>query len=140
MHPVIVPSVLSDDLKIKLANVENKVSLSEDLFLDLHDIFGDLSIAALDYLERGSVVREVTASGRYLYKVECSSGPKFYCGSGTQFCSCLAQKMTYLGSEYDAWCEHLIAVLLFSALGRIKEVSVPDGMLACSLELMYRGD
>ncbi|KAG8148287.1 hypothetical protein E2320_007281, partial [Naja naja] len=65
-------------------------SLSDELLLALRFVFGTSVVPALDLVDRQSVTRFVSPSGRTVYQVVGSSGKLYTCYASCHFCSCPA--------------------------------------------------
>ncbi|KAF7261680.1 hypothetical protein EG68_01559 [Paragonimus skrjabini miyazakii] len=139
MTSIMVPRRLTEHLRNTFSQSSQNM-ISDELLLLIQDIFGDLSLHALNFLEFGSLVLERSTSGRCLYRLESQSGCLHYCGYHTHFCPCLAHSVSHvanLSESYQIWCEHLLAIMLMKSRGHTKEVAVSDEKLSHSLELMY---
>ncbi|KAF6773000.1 hypothetical protein AHF37_08094 [Paragonimus kellicotti] len=140
MTSVMVPRKLSEYMRDKFSSQSSQNTISDELLLLMHDIFGDLSLGALNFLEFGSLVLERSTSGRCLYRLESQSGCLHYCSYHTHYCPCLARSVSHvanLNESYQIWCEHLLAIMLIQSCGHTKEMAVSDEKLSHSLELMY---
>ncbi|XP_061461237.1 zinc finger SWIM domain-containing protein 7 isoform X2 [Rhineura floridana] len=62
----------------------------DDLLMALKFIFGASALPALDLVDRQSVTRMVSPSGRTVYQVAGSSGKLYTCYASCHFCTCPA--------------------------------------------------
>ncbi|KAF5403507.1 hypothetical protein PHET_03103 [Paragonimus heterotremus] len=140
MTCIVVPRRLTEHLRNKFSSQSSRNTISDELLLLIHDIFGDLSLHALNFFEFGSLVLERSTSGRCLYRLESQSGCLHYCSYHTHYCPCLPRNVNHvanLSESYQIWCEHLLAIMLIKSCGHSNEVAVSDEKLSHSLELMY---
>ncbi|CAI5794715.1 zinc finger SWIM domain-containing protein 7 [Podarcis lilfordi] len=101
----------------------------DDLLLALKFIFGASAVPALDLVDRQSVTRITSPSGRQVYQVVGSSGKHYTCYASCHFCSCPAFMFSVLRKGDSLVCKHLLAVYLSQALGSCQELTVPDKQL-----------
>ncbi|XP_033028197.1 zinc finger SWIM domain-containing protein 7 isoform X1 [Lacerta agilis] len=92
-------------------------------------IFGASAVPALDLVDRQSVTRITSPSGRRVYQVVGSSGKHYTCYASCHFCSCPAFTFSVLRKGDSLVCKHLLAVYLSQALGSCQELTVPDKQL-----------
>ncbi|XP_077775910.1 zinc finger SWIM domain-containing protein 7 isoform X1 [Podarcis muralis] len=96
-------------------------------------IFGASAVPALDLVDRQSVTRITSPSGRRVYQVVGSSGKHYTCYASCHFCSCPAFMFSVLRKGDSLVCKHLLAVYLSQALGSCQELTVPDKQLTSLL-------
>uniref|UniRef100_A0A6J0UVJ0 Zinc finger SWIM domain-containing protein 7 n=1 Tax=Pogona vitticeps TaxID=103695 RepID=A0A6J0UVJ0_9SAUR len=104
--------------------------VSDDLLSALKFVFGASAVLALDLVDRHSVTRFASPSGRMVYQVVGSSGKTYTCYASCHFCTCPAFMFSVLRKGDSLVCKHLLAIYLSRALGTCQEVSVPDQQLA----------
>ncbi|XP_053223624.1 zinc finger SWIM domain-containing protein 7 isoform X2 [Podarcis raffonei] len=92
-------------------------------------IFGASAVPALDLVDRQSVTRITSPSGRQVYQVVGSSGKHYTCYASCHFCSCPAFMFSVLRKGDSLVCKHLLAIYLSQALGSCQELTVPDKQL-----------
>ncbi|XP_042298609.1 zinc finger SWIM domain-containing protein 7 isoform X2 [Sceloporus undulatus] len=92
-------------------------------------IFGASAVPALDLVDRQSVTRVVSPSGRTVYQVVGSSGKLYTCYASCHFCTCPAFTFSVLRKGDSLVCKHILAVYLSRALGACQELTVPDEQL-----------
>ncbi|CAH8484635.1 unnamed protein product [Dicrocoelium dendriticum] len=106
----------------------------------MYDLFGELSVPALDIVDRGSVTLERSLSGRSVYKVQSHSGALQHCSYPVNYCACWTTglaRVTNVPTSSAIWCEHLIAVLVLNCLKKVNQITVSDEKMTHTIELMY---
>ncbi|XP_063002526.1 zinc finger SWIM domain-containing protein 7 isoform X2 [Elgaria multicarinata webbii] len=104
-------------------------------------VFGASAVPALDLVDRRSVTRITSPSGRTVYQVVGSSGKLYTCYASCHFCTCPAFVFSVLRKDDNLVCKHLLAVYLSRAVGACQELTVPDRQLTRLLvpEMEWRG-
>lgn len=101
----------------------------DDHLSALKFVFGASAVPALDLVDRRSVTRLGSPSGRTVYQVMGSSGKMYTCYATCLFCTCPAFAFSVLRRGDSLVCKHLLAVQLSRALGACQDVTVPDQQL-----------
>ncbi|XP_063152194.1 zinc finger SWIM domain-containing protein 7 [Candoia aspera] len=107
--------------------------VSDDQLLALRFVFGAPVVPALDLVDRQSVTRLVSPSGRMVYQVAGSSGKLYTCYSSCHFCSCPAFAFSVLRKRDSLVCKHLLAVYLSRAVGACQEQNISNQQLTAML-------
>ncbi|XP_059149613.1 zinc finger SWIM domain-containing protein 7-like [Physella acuta] len=100
--------------------------LSDDLLSLLNFTFQGLLLSALELVEKQSVTKIVSPSGRALFQVVGASGTPYTCFARENYCSCPAYHFSVLRKEDHMMCKHVLAVKLSEAMGKSKSLSVSD--------------
>ena len=107
-------------------SVSSTSTLSKDLLLTLHSIFGSLLSSALDLVDRmGVTLVRGEESGREVVTVKGSVGMRYTLLKGSHYCPCPSYQYKVVGRG-DITCKHLLAVRLAMAMQRVNVVTVPD--------------
>ncbi|VDD80046.1 unnamed protein product [Mesocestoides corti] len=88
MTITLVPDILSSSFLREIKPSEN---LTDENLLSLHAIFGKITFEALNLFEERATTKEVSPSGRFVYKVK-GKGGSVYCSRTAHFCSCMQGK------------------------------------------------
>ncbi|KAM6463161.1 zinc finger SWIM domain-containing protein 7 isoform 3-T3 [Liasis olivaceus] len=99
----------------------------------LRFVFGTSVVPALDLVDRQSVTRFVSPSGRTVYQVVGTSGKLYTCYASCHFCSCPAFAFSVLRKGDNLVCKHLLAIYLSRAIGACQEQSVSNQQLTALL-------
>ncbi|XP_031823727.1 zinc finger SWIM domain-containing protein 7 isoform X1 [Sarcophilus harrisii] len=105
-------------------------SLPDKLLLALKFLFGPSAVQALDLVDRRSVTRISSPSGRTVFQVLGSSGKAYTCFTSCHYCSCPAFAFSVLRKSDSLLCKHLLATYLSLALGLCQELSGSNRQLA----------
>ncbi|XP_060115003.1 zinc finger SWIM domain-containing protein 7 [Heteronotia binoei] len=130
-----LPAVAEELLREIRKAFQETSQVPDDLLSALKFVFGASAVPALDLVDRQSVTRIVSPSGRTVYQVLGSSGKLYTCYASCHFCSCPAFAFSVLRKSDSLLCKHLLAIYLSQALGRCQEVTVSNKQLT-SLLLM----
>ena len=105
---------------------EDSTVPSDELLLALHVAFPQTLQQALDLVDRNSVTKVVSASGRELFQVKGSSGRIYTCLMTSEFCTCPSYTYYVLMKEEVLMCKHVLAVYVAQNLQNLNERSVSD--------------
>uniref|UniRef100_A0A0B7B3P7 SWIM-type domain-containing protein n=1 Tax=Arion vulgaris TaxID=1028688 RepID=A0A0B7B3P7_9EUPU len=100
--------------------------LSDDLLSLLNFIFQGPLLSALDLVEKRSVTRVSSPSGRELFQIIGASGTPYTCFHHLKYCSCPAYHFSVLCKEEHIMCKHVLAMKLSEAMGLTKSLQVSD--------------
>ncbi|XP_048582076.1 zinc finger SWIM domain-containing protein 7 isoform X3 [Nematostella vectensis] len=105
----------------------------------LYFVFHEPVLHGLDLVDRRSITKLVSPSGRTIYQVimRCltvvsilkvigSAGQMYTCLLSSDYCTCPSYTYTVLVKMDSILCKHLLAAHLAEALGNIKEKRVLD--------------
>ncbi|XP_067328218.1 zinc finger SWIM domain-containing protein 7 [Anolis sagrei] len=124
-----LPAVAEELLKEIESAFREKSHIPDDLLLALKFVFGASAVPALDLVDRQSVTRLASPSGRTVYQVSGSSGKLYTCYASCHFCSCPAFTFSVLRKGERLVCKHILAIYLSRALGTCQELTVPEQQL-----------
>ncbi|KAM3854884.1 zinc finger SWIM domain-containing protein 7 isoform 1-T1 [Vipera latastei] len=99
----------------------------------LRFVFGTSVVPALDLVDRQSVTRLVSPSGRTVYQVVGSSGKLYTCYGSCHFCSCPAFAFSVLRKGDNLVCKHILAVYLSRAIGACQEQTISNQQMTALL-------
>uniref|UniRef100_A0A8D0BS73 Zinc finger SWIM-type containing 7 n=2 Tax=Salvator merianae TaxID=96440 RepID=A0A8D0BS73_SALMN len=114
---------------LQSANPSAEASVAMTQRLGLKFVFRSSAVPALDLVDRQSVTRITSPSGRTVFQVVGSSGKRYTCYSSCHFCNCPAFAFSVLRKGNSLVCKHLLAVYLSQAVGSCQELTVPDKQL-----------
>uniref|UniRef100_A0A8C5RDZ4 SWIM-type domain-containing protein n=1 Tax=Laticauda laticaudata TaxID=8630 RepID=A0A8C5RDZ4_LATLA len=127
--PVIAEELLQEIQK----SFRETSQISDELLLALRFVFGTSVVPALDLVDRQSVTRFVSPSGRTVYQVVGSSGKLYTCYASCHFCSCPAFAFSVLRKGDNLVCKHILAIYLSRATGACQEQSISNQHLTALL-------
>nr|VZI15874.1 unnamed protein product [Spirometra erinaceieuropaei] len=131
----LVPKLLSTGVLSEMGPSE----VSDELLLKLYGAFGHILFMALNYVEQKAVIKEVSETGRSIYKVSGKSSLHTYlCSWPALFCSCLRDVDQPASDTEEFWCAHLLAVSLSDRLGITQVKSVSDDIVSRSIEILFQ--
>ena len=115
-------------------NLKQTGTISAEVLLALHALFGNVLAGALDLVDRGLVtaVRGQT-SGRRLLCVKGSSGLRYTIFSASHFCSCPSYQFGVLGKG-GLTCKHLLAARIAEASGNVTTDEVKEDQIKMMVE------
>ncbi|XP_020862702.1 zinc finger SWIM domain-containing protein 7 [Phascolarctos cinereus] len=125
-----LPTVLEEILGEIAATCGEASEVPDELLLALKFIFGPSAIQALDLVDRRSVTRVSSPSGRTIYQVLGSSGKVYVCFASCHYCSCPAFAFSVLRKSDSLLCKHLLATYLSLATGLCQDLSVSNEQLS----------
>ncbi|XP_041456874.1 zinc finger SWIM domain-containing protein 7-like [Lytechinus pictus] len=106
---------------------EEQGSLTDDILSALHFMFGPPLLQALDLVDHQSVTLiKSEPAGRIVYQVVGSSGSPYLCLPSAGYCPCLFFSFAVIKRKEVPMCKHMLAILLASAMGLVKETSESD--------------
>ncbi|XP_056675669.1 zinc finger SWIM domain-containing protein 7 isoform X4 [Monodelphis domestica] len=124
--PVVVEELLSEIA----STCRDLAKVPDELLLALKFLFGPSAVQALDLVDRHSVTRIASPSGRIVYQVLGSSGKVYTCFASCHYCSCPAFTFSVLRKSDSLLCKHLLATYLSLAMGVCQDLSVSNKQLA----------
>uniref|UniRef100_A0A5F8GEN6 Zinc finger SWIM-type containing 7 n=1 Tax=Monodelphis domestica TaxID=13616 RepID=A0A5F8GEN6_MONDO len=124
--PVVVEELLSEIA----STCRDLAKVPDELLLALKFLFGPSAVQALDLVDRHSVTRISSPSGRIVYQVLGSSGKVYTCFASCHYCSCPAFTFSVLRKSDSLLCKHLLATYLSLAMGVCQDLSVSNKQLA----------
>ncbi|XP_074045379.1 zinc finger SWIM domain-containing protein 7 [Macrotis lagotis] len=130
MPAAALPAVLEGLLGDIAAACRETARVPDELLLALKFIFGPSTVQALDLVDRRSVTRISSPSGRTIYQVLGSSGKVYACFSSCHYCSCPAFTFSVLRKSDSLLCKHLLATYLSLAMGVCQDLSVSNKQLS----------
>lgn len=102
-------------------------TIPDNVLSALHFVFpGGSLVQAMDLVEKQSVSRLASPSGRDLYQVIGSTGTPYMCFTTSEFCSCYSYRYAVLKKSEHAMCKHVLAIRLSEAMGLTKYQEVSD--------------
>ncbi|XP_030847513.1 zinc finger SWIM domain-containing protein 7-like [Strongylocentrotus purpuratus] len=106
---------------------EEQGTLTDDVLSALHFMFGPPLLQALDLVDHQSVTLiKSEPAGRIVYQVVGSSGSPYLCLPSAGYCPCLFFSFAVLKRKEVPMCKHMLAILLASAMGLVKETTESD--------------
>ncbi|KAM6463160.1 zinc finger SWIM domain-containing protein 7 isoform 2-T2 [Liasis olivaceus] len=129
----VLPAIAEELLQEIQKAFRETSQVSDDLLLALRFVFGTSVVPALDLVDRQSVTRFVSPSGRTVYQVVGTSGKLYTCYASCHFCSCPAFAFSVLRKGDNLVCKHLLAIYLSRAIGACQEQSVSNQQLTALL-------
>uniref|UniRef100_A0A1B6DMX3 SWIM-type domain-containing protein n=1 Tax=Clastoptera arizonana TaxID=38151 RepID=A0A1B6DMX3_9HEMI len=114
-------------------------SVSDELLLTLHSVFGDISERALALLDSGSVtLLKTSVNNAKIFQVSGSSGTIYLIYPNINFCLCtFYTHQVNKGCAYT--CKHVLAALLGNIMGSCRELEMtPDNFVATLIERNVR--
>ncbi|XP_072163894.1 zinc finger SWIM domain-containing protein 7-like [Diadema setosum] len=106
---------------------EEHGTLTDEILSALHFMFGPPVLQALDLIDHQNVTKLTgTPSGRVIYEVVGSSGTPYLCLPSAQYCPCPFFAFSVIKRQDAPMCKHMLAVLLSSAMGLVKESTSSD--------------
>ncbi|XP_043858651.1 zinc finger SWIM domain-containing protein 7 [Dromiciops gliroides] len=125
-----LPTAVEEILSEIAATHGATAQVPDELLLALKFLFGPSAVQALDLVDRHSVTRVSSPSGRTIYQVLGSSGKVYTCFASCHYCSCPAFEFSVLRKSDSLLCKHLLAVYLSLALGVCQDLSVSNKQLS----------
>ncbi|XP_031556637.1 zinc finger SWIM domain-containing protein 7-like [Actinia tenebrosa] len=129
-HPVNISEQLFAEVRLCQ---EQHGRLTEELLSALYFVFGQPILHALDLVDRRSITRLTSPSGRIIHQVVGSSGQTYTCLKASSFCTCPSYTYTVLVKMETIMCKHLLAVNLAEAIHNIKEKEVSNETITAHL-------
>ncbi|KAI4884452.1 hypothetical protein NFI96_032115, partial [Prochilodus magdalenae] len=96
------------------------------LSVRLRFVFGACTLQALDLVDRRSVTRVTSPSGRLAFQVLGASGHLYTCYTSCQFCPCPAFSFSVLRRNESLVCKHILAAYLCQAMDLCQQEQVSD--------------
>ncbi|XP_053130838.1 zinc finger SWIM domain-containing protein 7-like [Hemicordylus capensis] len=124
-----LPAVAEELLKEIEKAFRETSHVPDSHLLALKFIFGTSAVPALDLVDRQSVTRIASPSGRTVYQVHGSSNKLYVCYASCHFCTCPAFAFSVLRKGSSLMCKHLLAIYLSWAMGLCQELTVSDKQL-----------
>ena len=90
------------------------------------NICGDLSVSALAIIDNKGITRVSSPSGRSVFQVTGSNNNIYTCLKDELYCNCMSFENSVILRRSHAFCKHLLAVHIASALGKSEDVSESD--------------
>ncbi|KAH9525789.1 Zinc finger SWIM domain-containing protein 7 [Bulinus truncatus] len=100
--------------------------ISDDLLSALNSVFHGPLLSALDLIDKASVTKIISPSGRILFQVLGTSGAPYICFANNNYCSCPAYNFSVLKREEHLMCKHVLAMKLSQAMGVSKILNVSN--------------
>ncbi|XP_036623297.1 zinc finger SWIM domain-containing protein 7 [Trichosurus vulpecula] len=124
--PAVLEAVLGE-----IASTRGEAApVPDELLLALKFIFGPSAVQALDLVDRRSVTRISSPSGRTVYQVLGSSGKVYVCFASCHYCSCPAFEFSVLRKSDSLLCKHLLATYLSLTMGLCQDLHVSNEQLS----------
>ncbi|EDO33107.1 predicted protein, partial [Nematostella vectensis] len=111
--------------EVRLCKLHHEM-LTDELMSALYFVFHEPVLHGLDLVDRRSITKLVSPSGRTIYQVIGSAGQMYTCLLSSDYCTCPSYTYTVLVKMDSILCKHLLAAHLAEALGNIKEKRVLD--------------
>ncbi|KAI8739984.1 zinc finger SWIM domain-containing protein 7-like [Biomphalaria glabrata] len=100
--------------------------LSDDLLSALNCLFHGTLLSALELVDKSSVTKMTSPSGRTVFQVIGASGAPYLCLPNLNYCSCPAYNFSVLKKEEHLMCKHVLAMRLSQAMNRCKKLDVTN--------------
>ncbi|CAF98509.1 unnamed protein product, partial [Tetraodon nigroviridis] len=127
--PAVAEQLFQDIEKIYLESSQ----IPDDLLMALRFVFGPCALQALDLVDRRSVTRLSSPSGRSVFQVTGGSGRSYTCLVSCHYCPCPAFSYSVLRRNDALLCKHILAVYLCRAMGVTRQESVCDQQMTAIL-------
>lgn len=102
-------------------------TLTDEVLSALHFMFGPPLLQAMDLVDHQSVTQiKSEPGGRIVYQVVGSSGSPYLCLPSAGYCPCLFFAFAVLKRKEVPMCKHMLAILLASTMGLVKETTASD--------------
>lgn len=109
-------------------------TISVEILLALHALFGNVLSGALDLVDRGLVTGvRGDKSGRRLLCVKGSSGIRYTIFESSHYCCCPSYQFGVLGKG-GLVCKHLLAARIAEACGRVETEEVKEEQIRMMVE------
>ncbi|XP_030010909.1 zinc finger SWIM domain-containing protein 7 [Sphaeramia orbicularis] len=120
--PAVAEQLLADIQR----TYEDTAHIPDDLLIALTFVLGSCVLPALDLVDRRSVSRLSSPSGRSVFQVVGGSGRVYTCLTSCHFCPCPSFAYAVLHRGGALMCKHLLAVYLSQAMGVTQQDAVTD--------------
>ncbi|BFZ18630.1 hypothetical protein BsWGS_21669 [Bradybaena similaris] len=121
-----VDEIADQLLEAVTKNYNSNGKLCDDSLSLLHFIYRGPLLNALELVEKRSVTRVISPSGRELFQVIGASGTPYTCFPHLKYCSCPAFHFSVLCKEDHIMCKHALAMKLSEMLGLTKTLHVSN--------------
>ena len=106
-------------------------TLPDTVLSALHFMFrGGSLVQAMDLVEKHSVSKLVSPSGRCMYQVVGSTGTPYTCFTTSDYCGCYSYRYSVLKRGEHPMCKHVLAIRLSDTMGLTKCQEITDKELS----------